>query len=125
MRNIDIRDLALHADETVRRLHRTAGAPLLIADGGEPLAVMIRHQVYAPRLDDFEMRQDGDVKCTLCGTVILTANPYNLGAAHRAANEHWRGTHQGKPTPNDSPRRKTPLQGSGYTPAQLLGAETE
>ena len=94
MRNIDIRDLALHTDETVRRLHRTAGAPLLIADGGEPLAVMIRHQVYAPRLADFEIRHDGDIKCSLCGTVVFL-DAYNLGSAHQAANEHWRDTHQG------------------------------
>lgn len=123
MRPLDIRDLALRADEHIRTLHQRQGPPLLITDGDEPLAVLIRHQVYAPRLDQFETRQDGDLKCTLCSKVVLTANPYNLGAAHRAANEHYAANHQGQP--NDSPRRKTPLQGSGYTPTQLLGAETE
>lgn len=99
MRTLDIRELALHVDEYIRRLHRGGfgPAPILIADGDEPLAVVIRHQVYAPRLKDFEMRQDGDLTCTLCtiNRTVIVPNPHNLGSAAEAANRHYRDIHQG------------------------------
>lgn len=100
MRNLDIRELALHVDEYIRSFHRGdfGSTPILIADGDEPLAVVIRHQVYAPRLADFEMRPDGYLSCTRCAgmqAIIATDNPYNLGAAAEAANLHYRDTHQG------------------------------
>lgn len=97
MRPIDIRDLALNVADTIHRMHNRNGPPILIADGDQPLAVMIRHQVYAPRLNDYEIRQDGDLTCTRCtiNRTVIVPNPYNLGSATEAANRHWRDTHQG------------------------------
>jgi hypothetical protein len=95
VRAIDISAFAADADEYVRRVARRGGAPLLIADGQEPLAVIIRHQVYAPRLKAFEVRQDGDLTCRHCpGTVITVPNPHNLGSAAETANQHYRDAHQ-------------------------------
>lgn len=94
MNTIDIRDLALNVYETIRNIRRWHGAPLTITDGQETLAVMIRHEVYAPRLETYEMRQDGDITCRHCpGLIITNPNPYNLGTAAKAANQHHADTH--------------------------------
>lgn len=110
MNPIDIRDLALNLDE----LLGTTGPgrprfPLLVTRDGQPEAVIIRHQAYAPRLDDFYVADTGDgddhvnLVCSLCPAdqaVVTTwhsTDDRGLGSITNTANQHWRDTHRSKP----------------------------
>jgi hypothetical protein len=104
---IDIRDLALNLDGLL-----TADGPgrprfpLLVTSDGDPIAVIIRHKAYAPRLDDFYVADTGDgddrvnLVCSLCAadqavvTTWRSIDDRGLGSITKTANEHWRDTHQ-------------------------------
>ena len=96
MNPIDIRDFALNVSDTISRLAAwTLRGPLLITRDGQPEAVIIRHQAWAPKLQDFDITRDGDVRCKLCPVPdIIVAGPTGLGAALDAANRHWNAIHR-------------------------------
>lgn len=96
MNPIDIWDLAVNLDDLL-----TAEGPgrprfpLLVTRDGDPIAVIIRHEAYAPRLQDFTQTPLGDLMCHRCEPPQAIAHyPEDLAVAHRTANEHWRDTHQ-------------------------------
>ena len=99
MSTLDFHDMSATMRHMITGLaDRAISGPLYVAKDGQPLAVIIRAQAYAPRLQDFDVRQDGDIQCIHCpGQAIVVANPYNLGVAAEAANQHWNDTHRGKP----------------------------
>jgi hypothetical protein len=95
MNPIDIRDLALNLSDTIAGLdsHRTRG-PLLVTRDGQPEAVIIRHQAYAPRLHDFSVGQGG-IRCHHCSpSEHIICDTSSLSIAVEAANRHWREQHQ-------------------------------
>ncbi|MFD7416825.1 hypothetical protein [Kitasatospora purpeofusca] len=97
MNPIDIRDLALDLDHLLAGLdsHQTRG-PLLVTRDGEPEAVIIRHQAYAPRLHHFDITPQNRLRCLLCppGSGEFGAPLQHLGEAVSWANAHWRETHR-------------------------------
>lgn len=97
MKGIDLRDLGLNVAGVVRGLSDgTTVHPLYITDQGEPVAFMIRHQAYTPRLHRFGATYDEGYQCLDCmdaGDHWVTGRLENLADVHQAANEHWRATH--------------------------------
>lgn len=95
MNPIDIQELAANLTDTIDGLdtHRIRG-PLLVTRDAQPIAVIIRAEVYAPRLHDFATERGGIV-CHHCDTPQhITCDTTSLGIMHTAANKHWRDTHQ-------------------------------
>lgn len=98
MNPIDIKALAADADRIIGGLpnHTTRG-PILVTRDGQPEAVIIRHQAYAPRLHHFDFIVPGRMTCLLC---LGTDTPWDapvgdhLGEAVDRANRHWRDVHQ-------------------------------
>jgi hypothetical protein len=88
---------------------RTMSGPLLLVDGDDELAVMIRAQAYAPRLDDFEVTLTGAVHCKLCDSAEVASSRL-LGDALDAANRHWADRHRpGAPNAPGKFRRTAPV----------------
>ena len=99
MKPIDVHELALNLSDIIGGLdsHRTRG-PLLVTRDGQPEAVIIRNEAYAPRLHDFAF-VGGGILCHRCpdgpfGPGRIPCDTSSLGVALKAANQHWRDTHR-------------------------------
>ena len=105
MNPIDINDLARDPDAFLAKLH-SRPYPMLVTRDGEPEAVIIRHTVYAPRLDEFYIADTGDgddkvnLVCSQCpadDAVVatwLSLDCRGLGDITTTANKHWRENHR-------------------------------
>lgn len=97
MNPIDINDLAADAANIIGGLldHTTRG-PLLVEQNGEPIAVVIRHAAWAPRLHNFSFelgrRSIACHQCTPAAEILTDVT--SLENALQAANQHWRETHR-------------------------------
>lgn len=95
MNPIDINDLAADCDRIIGGLpdHTTRG-PIQVTRNGEPEAIIIRYQAYAPRLHDFSF-DPGGIHCHHCEPAArILCDSSSLGVAIEAANRHWRETHR-------------------------------
>lgn len=96
MSHIDVRDLAVNLGGVLRGLsdHTTSG-PLYVVDAGQQIAVIIRSQSYAPRLDLFTTNDEGWLVCGHCSpAAVIGPKPLNLADAHQTANSHWGTRHR-------------------------------
>ena len=74
---------------------RNIPGPLYVAKNGQQIAVIIRSEAYAPKLDKFTTTRDGDILCDACsGMRFMVGEPYNLDSTVKAANQHWNDTHR-------------------------------
>lgn len=95
MNPIDVRDLAMNLGAVLRGLtDRTTRHPLYIVDGDQPIAMVLRPQVYTPTLHLFTTNDDGWLVCGHCSPgAVIGPKPTNLADAHQTANEHYRAVH--------------------------------
>lgn len=107
MNPMEITDLAKDLDGTLSQLaDRQFIGPILATRHGEPVAIIIRHEVYAPRLDNFYTADSGDgddmvnLVCSQCpadAAVVATWHSLDcqgLGKTLDAANRHWADNHR-------------------------------
>lgn len=97
MTSMDVTDLADTLYSTIGKLtRRQISGPIYVTRGGEQVAVIIRSQAYAPKLDNFGQNGDGWMTCSLCAPdgAVIGPRPLDLGDAVRTANEHWSTRHQ-------------------------------
>lgn len=101
---IDIRELALNVRAIIRGLNDgTTRHPLYVTDDGVPVAYVLRHQAYTPRLHLFTTNDDGWLVCGECSpNAVVGPKPLNLADAHQTANEHYRAVHYVRAQHTDS-----------------------
>lgn len=100
---MDITYLASTLYSTIGKLtRRQISGPIYVTRGGEQVAVIIRSQAYAPKLDQFRIIPGDDAVYLTCKEPIgpqcecfaMHDEGTDLGTMLDTANQHWADNHR-------------------------------